>query len=329
MKLIQQYLFNLLTISILLPFALPLKAQPDVFLKGPDKNIHTVIGIQKPETGFCDTVRIYKYNPEGLLLNESMPCYYMFVDYQYDTYGRMLQKDALYGESFANGTTYYRYQGDTIYELSHLLVSYQKALTIKGKGNKTLYKRTWRTAGLGAESSIHEMSFEYSPEGQILKSISQISYHNYSNEDGEFEIDENTDYPSEIEKSPLVRKEKTQTTFRYRKKRLVSEITINPETHQKLAEITYLYNKNSAITEKKEVTYTTSFFTNDKPVLMKQIRTTYYKYDRLNDLSEVISISDGYSQTYIYQNNRLIKEIEAGGKENAESTSIEYHYIYY
>jgi hypothetical protein len=175
--------FRLLIILIFSPFCINssvILAQMDVYLSKPEKNIFKVIGIDKSKNSSEDTSQVYEYNRDGLLKYESMPQYYMFINYRYDNEGKLIEKEALYGESFLNGTTFYYYNSDTINEVAMLLASYSNSIKVLNKQRNPVSEETWHAAGLSTESYIKKVNYEYSGTGFLQMIKYNTEYHDYN-----------------------------------------------------------------------------------------------------------------------------------------------------
>jgi hypothetical protein len=319
----------LILFFLIVVFPSSVLSQVEVFLSKPDKNIFKVIGIVQSSDIPDDTARILEYNQNGLLIKESVPKYYIFIDYRYDNSGRLTEKEALYGESFANGTTFYSYSGDTLVEKSLLFMSFQKKIKVLNKKGKTIYENTFYAAGNSAESFIEHIDYDYSESGQLNGTKQEISYHDYSKEaEDYYEMDEDQ-IITELQMAKLTKKVNSYTIFKYKNDLLISENTFNTGSGQKTNEVYYTYNQGGQLVLKKEFTYTFPELPNINSSPSKNKTIIKNKYNKKGELLENKQIKDKYVQTGYYQNGKLIKETEAFNDKKIKGTLINYQYIYY
>jgi len=304
-------------------------SQTEVFLSKPDPNIYRVIGIEKSGETPNDTALIMEYNRNGLLVSESVPKFYIFIDYRYDSEGRLIEREALYGESFANGTTFYSYSGDTLVEKSLLMNSFQKKIKVLNNEKQVSAEITYYAAGQSTDSYIENVNYSYLPSGKLKRIECVTQYHDYSKEaEDYYEMDEDL-IISELQLTKKIREEKTYTEFNYKNDLPISEITYNSGSGKKLRNIKFKYDDKTHLIEKKEVTYAVSASSKQ---ISSQGRTTIiyrYKYNQEGQLIENSQINRGYSSTKFYKDGKLIKETEAYDDKKIEGTLVTYQYVYY
>jgi hypothetical protein len=324
--------FRLLIILIVSPFCINssiILAQMDVYLSKPEKDIFKVIGIDKTKNSSEDTSRIFEYNRDGLLIFESMPQYYMFINYRYDNEGKLIEKEALYGESFLNGTTFYYYNSDTINEVAILLASYSNSIKVLNKQKKPVSEKTWYAAGLSTESYIKQVNYEYSGAGFLQMIKYNTEYHDYNKETEDyFDMDED-DIIDELESAKIIKQENSHAIFTYKNNLIISEITYNSDSKKKIEEKLYKYGKNGKLIERKEIEFNYPETAKAKPVPRKDVTIYKYKYDNNGDLIEISQVNNGYTTTGSYNNGKLIKETETNKGSKKATSVIEYQYVYY
>jgi hypothetical protein len=325
-KFVYQIFFQTILLTI---FPSIVFAQTEVFLSKPDTNIFKVIGIEQSTESTNDTALIMEYNRNGLLISESVPKYYFFIDYRYDDENRLTEKEALYGESFSNGTTFYSYSNDTIIEKSFLMISFRKNIKVLNKEKQVSSEITYYAAGQSSESYIEHMNYNYTTSGKPNRIDLIREYHDYSKEvEDYYEMDEDL-IISELESAEKTKVEKTYTEFNYKSGLPTSEITINSATGKKLLEKYFKYDKKSYLLEKKEITYNASESekSNSSPKKTKVINR--YKYDIKGQLIENMQTSKSYSTIKLYKDGKLIKETEVFDNKKLEGTVVTYQYVYY
>lgn len=317
-------LFILLTLN---PIYL-LFSQTKVFIGKPDKNIRMVVGLSDNGGEFHDTIRVLEYNRQGLLIHERIPASYIFLDYWYDDSNRLVQKEALYGESFANGATSYIYSGDTIIEISSLLASGQKTVKLHDKQARPIKEISWYVSTNGSESFIEEITYDYSATNQLqLQTIKRNYYH--INVEGESSFWE---YVTSIQDlfipSEILRSEEIGLQYNYKKERLVSVVESVQGTNHKRPVTSYKYNCKGLIVQKKEIAYIRNNF-GDRPLRDKIINHIIYKYDKQGDIIEILESGMGYSLKCNYLDGRLNTETEIYKGTVNEKSVINYRYLYF
>jgi hypothetical protein len=304
-------------------------SQSEVFLSKPDKNIFKVIGIDQTINGPDDTARILEYNQNGLLIKESVPKYYIFIDYRYDLAGRLIEKEALYGESFANGTTFYSYHGDTLIDKSFLFMSYQKKIKLLNRKGQAIFENTFYAAGNPAESFIEHIDYDYSESGKLNMVKQEITYHDYSKEaEDYYEMDEDQ-IINELQLANVIRKENSYTVLKYKNDLLVSEISYNSESGQKTSDVLYKYNRDGKLLLKNEITYTYPESSKPKHKPVKVKTTIKNKYNPKGELIENKQINNKYCLTGYYKEGKLIKQTEVYDDKKSQGSVVIYQYVYF
>jgi hypothetical protein len=323
-----QHQFFLLSIALAL-FSSNALSQVDVFLSKPDSNIFKVIGIDQSSSSFGDTARILEYNANGLLIEESVPKYYMYINYRYNDNGQLTEKEALYGESFANGTTLYSYDGDTLTEKSLLMVSFQKKIMIMNKQGKPITEKIFYAAGYSSNSYIKQIKYNYSVSEQLTMITSGTDYHDYSKEPEDYyEMDEDQ-IINELQAAKLIKQENIRSVFNYKNNLISSEITYNSDLQIKLHEKLYKYDGKGKLIQEKEITYTYPESPKLKPIPEKTETIVRNKYNQKGELIEIKQINKGYTSLAYYVGGKLVKETELYKDKKIEGTVVNYQYVYY
>jgi len=292
------------------------------------------------------------YNKNGLETSEHDNRYYMMIDMVYDSLNRMIEKDALYGESFGNGTTFYSYTSNKTFEKEHAMGFYRELEREMNRSGQVTTEKELFLSGYYGQNSVSTTKYIYS--SNLLKSKETITK---SYEFDEEYINMNFNRPEElinkILKSKMVEEIKTTVNYEYNdSKQLITETeknptsikiktyTYNPETKLKIKEtqktdnfLSYElitnYNKAQKITKETKLFYYESSDEKGASTITKTDNTIEYQYDDLDNITKITEYSDNkkYSDQ-IYENGLLTKEISYDTQDEIYEILI-YVYTYY
>lgn len=306
------------------------KSQMEVFLSVPDTKIQRVVALSNDNGNVEDTARVLEYDKNGLLIQERVPAYYIYIDYRYNKQGQIVEKEALYGESFENGTSSYFYSTDSIIEIIQAMGYFQKNLKTYNK-KKQLISETVYFAACGAgESFIEHIIYNYYETGKPNLTEYKRIYYDFSGEPTEFFDMEESQILAELQSASKLREEKKHTIYDYKGNLCQSETTYDSNTRKKLMEITYKYDNDGKILLKKEIAYTYPENKNTKPIPTINVNYSIkYKYNNNGELIEIQQINAGYTHTGYYADGKLLRETEMYDNKDSLPTEIKYQYFYY
>jgi len=315
--------FNHIIVSIFILTSAILKSQTQVFLSKPDDHIFKVIGLVQENDNSFDTARILEYDTEGLLKSESIPKFYQFINYSYDNQHRLIGKEALYGESSANGTSLYTYNGDTIIEISLLIDSYRKKITIQDKNKNPIHEINYFAASYSSNSYISEEVYSNDLKGKFKSKNDFTVYYDYHNEAQNYYEMNDDQIISELKSAKQINQSTAITFYKYKKEFLLSEKTYTEGQRKKIHEILYKYNKSNQLKAKKE-----RFYSNNSSVKKNKV-STKMEYNKIGELIEITQLGKGIKVISYYQSGKLKKEIEFASDKKIEPIVTNYQYIYY
>lgn len=321
----RSYLFTILI--LLFGFHQNLTSQFEkLFLNEADKNIKEVICYEIIDNDSSVYSKII-YNKKGLILSENQPEYHIHINYKYDKENRLSEKEALYGESFANGTTTYKYDNNTrIAEINAMGFYSFEIERYNDAGNIEIKEIYFIAAGMG-ESKVEKQYFYYDKSGKLLKTMYLTEYLDIKKEAGSLvDIKAKDELIKELLFNPLIRTEQGVEIYKYNKKgQLYSRLYTNLNTNISIWEKIYLINLEGL------VGFENHYFLNSESMeknLSSQKYTKSFHYNNDKELERVEENTEGIKTTKYYKNNKLIKKTES--RNQGESiTNYHYYYKYY
>lgn len=320
--------YKLIVLSILLFIAMQkMTAQfPELFIGKVDKNIKEVSCYIVDNKGDSSDVEyVFNFDQHGFLVREAQPNYYVEVNYTYDKQGRVSEKDAVYGESFANGTTSYSYAKDTTIVKNMAMGFYSETRTIMNNLGQTAKVESYFVAGGMGESKIELEQFTYNKNQLPDSKQITITFFDFNKEIGEIQESEPADLLSALKMSPISKSESYIVNYQYDdKKQLETEILSVMNTKEKIWEINYVYNKASLLISKIKTCQQTD---NQKFSITCNASSVIKKYDADNQLIGVVNTESGHTIQQFYSQGKLIKDIEE--YNGTDEVSHIYRYKYY
>ncbi len=318
------------------------------FAQSSQKQIKSVIGTcyQNSDTATICTEEYY--NKFGLLDSMRDNRYYIKIDKKYDQKGRIIQKEALFGESFGNGTTNYFYYLDSTLEKEAAGGFYRETLTIFSPTGDTSMVSEIFVSGGPYQSFKKTILYSFKNHQLIETGTTQMFY---SLPDGYYEIElaEPDSIKSVLKTLEIYNTVQFTTKFEYNKvgkiisktlnhalnlqKNYYSYDSQNRETKvvvligadtSSIAE--YQYDKNG-----KRIKYTTTSFLKNGQNLENTVSKTQIIdiYDKKgNLLQENKSNNTIIYQIDYYKNGQLVKT-EEFENDTKISSAIVFQYQYY
>ncbi len=291
-----------------------LLAQEEIFfVNKPNTGIKRIIECEIGDKNDTTQGFIYDYDTNGLLVKVTQPESHVLVDYQYDTIGRLIKVDALYGESFANGTTTYDYSDGNETETTLAMGYFTKKRKIFNKQGNISKLITYNIGGGMGNSYLKEEVFEYDTKGLLKKKHITIKRYDLNKEPGEFSENESNALVEELVNSELLKKDRFVEVYIYdTKKQLVKTHFKDLIIDKTVFEVEYIYNQAGKLAEKigkyasnNKVDYTGVSFNQ---------KHTINAYDENNELKTVTEKDDYYQLIKNYKEGRLVAAIQENNK---------------
>lgn len=215
-----------------------------------------------------------EYDRNGNLISEKDNRYYIIIDMKYDSENRIIEKQALYGESFANGTTIYKYQKNEITETDAAMGFLNHKVIRFNSNNDTSEINEIHIDLFGNESWRKTIQFQYNNKNLLrTKTIINEQYK-----------------PTLLEEVSTINNELVQVVF-----------SDNNKLGEKLNKIHYSYNANNKLISKKRN-------------LESRKYEKKYQYDINSSLllseKQLLNGKTFLEKIYKYNENKKIKEIK-------------------
>ena len=314
--------FTFLMVSYLtFGFNVIIAQETSYFIDKPDKNIKKIIKYSvdtEKDTSYLDYV--VEYNKSGQLIKESQPEVHIHIDYEYDKKGRLQKKEALYGESFANGITTYEYIDGSVIEKNLAMGFYSETRNEFDKIGRLNKTSTFYVAGGMGESKIETIVYEYNMDNQVSKKSINIEYYNYEVEPGEVPEMKTEYLISKLKAAKLGKKNHFVEKYKYDSaKNMIQVDFLNDDKNELQYYTTYQYNNSGLLTKEHKVCVKPS---GNHAVLPCEETKTERKYNAKNQLESITTKGGAYSNINFYKEGRLVSSSEK------YSSNLSYKYTY-
>jgi len=322
------------------------------------KIIKSIVGYQTDNTGNKhEKYEEKKYNEQGLLLGEYNYQYYYSKEFKYDSLNRITEVDALHGESFANGTTKYSYEGNKTFEKEFAMGYYSESVI-----TKTVFDSISRIEWLIASGDYSENKFEthqyyFNEKNQIVKLMVNTTFYDLDMERDDLLLLGPADIKKKLFNSKVQSKEEILKIYEYNQD---GNIKLDIETYLnsgRILKAECFYDKNTK-QKTREVYYNDSllaydwyFEYNENGQPAKEIKHNYekvfsdyknnvYTYEDMlitfeyfyNTNADLVQIKESYKEQRVinqyFKKGKLIKKEEHNSKGEWVET-IDYEYVYW
>lgn len=321
----KSYLFTI--ILLLFGYCQNLTSQFEkLFLNEADKDIKEVICYEILD-GDSSIYSRTTYNKQGLVVSENQPDYHIHQNYKYDKNGRLIEKEALYGESFANGIVKYEYNDKVRIAENDAMGFYLVEIErYNDAGNDEIKETYYIAAGMG-ESKVQKRYFYYDISGKLLKIMYLTEYLDIKKEVGSLVDSKNkAGLLRELLSAPLIRKEQGVETYSYNKNgQLYRRLYTNLNTNISEWEKTYLLNLDGLIG------FETHYFWNSESLEKEPANEKYTKSFHYNNEKKLERIEENNGDVIItkyYISDKLV-EIKESRNQGESVTKYHFYYKYY
>jgi len=315
----------LLLLLVIFSFNMANAQETNFFIGKPDKNIKRVVvydvDIEKDTTSLS---YIVEFNKNGQVIKESQPEVHIHVNYKYDKKGRLITKDALYGESFANGTTDYHYSKGVEIEKNKAMGFYSEIRKEFNKAGNIREEQTFYVAGGMGESKIETIIYKYNKNDLLAQKIINIDQYDFEVEPGEVPEMEPEILIKKLKAAKIKGKESFIESYEYNlNKQLISKEFISTNSKKKLYKETYEYDDSGLLAKEKKGCFTTDSQVNIPCEETKIER----KYTTKNQLESITTERDLFLNIETYKDGRLVSSY--GRYARTDSYRYSYKYEYY
>lgn len=298
-----------------------------------------------------------KYNRQGLLLGKHNYKYYHSKEFKYDSLNRIVEVEALYGESFANGITKYSYKGSKTLKQEFAMGYYAEMLITKTDFDSVSHIEFILASGSFGENRFETHQYYFNDKNQTVKLIVNTTFYNLVMERDDLLMLEPVDIKKKLFNSKVESKKEIIRNYKYNQ---VGNIKLDIETYLKSGRILkteYFYDKNSNL-KSREVYYDDTllvydwyFKYNENELLVKEIKHNYekvfsdyknnvYTYEDMlitleyfyNTNADLIQIKESHEDKRVinkyFKEGKLIKKEEHNSKGEWTET-IDYEYVYW
>ncbi|MDF1547991.1 MAG: hypothetical protein P1P88_09215 [Bacteroidales bacterium] len=297
---------------------------PDLFADKPDNKVKEVISyLEGKDTSTIESVISFDRNAN--VIREAQPDFYVEINYKYDKAGKLIEKDALYGESFANGKTIFQYIDNKVVESTFALGFYSQVhKTFDNRKKLQKLKSLYIAAGMG-ESKIETENYEYNNKKLLVRKEMNLTYYDLNKETGTIDEVPANSLIVELRAANVLKNEKYFTTYSYDKKnKLVAEVFYNADTKKKLWEINYKYNSKGLLVN--EMKSCSNHPENNQNNVCKEYQVIK-DYDADGKLMSITTKEKNFEQKLVYKDGRLINTTEK--YEPGDAIHYTYKYKYY
>jgi len=320
MKNITKQINLIFLLNLLLGFSI-IAQEKNYFVDKPDKNIKRIliysIDTENDTSGLNSVI---EFNKDGNVVKETQPDYHIHVSYKYDMKGRLIEKEALYGESFANGITSFEYYDKLEIEKNQAMGYYSETRKELNELGKTIKSTTYYVAGGMGESKIESVVFTYGNEGFLSNKSINITYFNLEIEPGEIQEIKPKNLITKLKTAEVNRKEQITEKYKYNSaKNLIQKELLKGEKEKLLVSTSYEYNNSGLLIKKlKNCIKHSNEIVNYTCDEIEEKR----KYNSKNQLESITVKKDNYLNINLYNEGKLVNSTEK------YSSNLSYRYAY-
>jgi uncharacterized protein YbcV (DUF1398 family) len=299
--------------------------ETEYFAGKPDKNIKSVliyeVDIEK-DTSYL--YRIVEFNKNGQVVKDEQPDYHIHLNYKYDEMGRLIEKDALYGESFANGVTTWFYSESKVIEKNQAMGFYSETVKELDKEGKIVKISTFFVAGGMGESKIQIETFDFNKSKLITKRNIEISYFDFNLEPGETSEMEPETLIEKLKNSKILKKENFTEVYSYNsQEKLTAKAFYIADQKKSLSEQVFEYNDKGLLVKETKKCFENNEFRDLDCIEYSVDR----KYSRQNKLESITTKKESFLSIETYKNERLLSSYTKYS-DKYESKYL-YKYVYF
>ncbi len=299
-----RHLALLFFVKMFLSFYTLAAQENEYFVEKPDKNVKRVLVyevVAKQDTSYLN--RIVEFNKNGKVIKDEQPDYHIHLNYKYDDKGRLIEKEALYGESFANGIATYSYPDGYEIEKNQAMGFYSETVKELDDKSDVVKISTFYIAGGMGESKIQTETFNFDKNKLLSQRNIEIKYFDLE-EPGEASEMKSETLIEKLKGSKLIKKENFEEIYTYNSKGMISTKKLFPANSKKQI-LNHFFEYNDGGILVKEVK--DCLEKNNEPQSIDCTEFTIEReYNKQNKLKSITTKKRDYLCIEIYENNRLV-----------------------